>query len=79
MVPAVALLVPVGIWGVFSSSLNWQYRLFCLLGTGAAVLAVLTVWVLYNPPHIELNPDFYLVPLAGLLLFYFVVSIVEMA
>jgi 4-hydroxybenzoate polyprenyltransferase len=79
MVPAVALLVPVGIWGVFSTALNWQYRLFCLLGTGAAVLALITVWILFNPPHIELNPDFYLVPLAGLLLFYFIVSIVEMA
>jgi hypothetical protein len=53
--------------------------LFCLLGTGAAVLALITVWILFNPPHIELNPDFYLVPLAGLLLFYFIVSIVEMA
>jgi hypothetical protein len=37
------------------------------------------VWLLYNPPHIELNPDFYLVPLAALLLFYFVVSIVKLA
>ncbi|MHB8896015.1 MAG: UbiA prenyltransferase family protein [Candidatus Geothermincolia bacterium] len=79
MIPTVALMVPVGIWGVFSSSLNWQYRLFCLLGTGAAILATATVWLLYNPPHIELNPDIYLVPLAGLLLFYFVVSIVGMA
>jgi 4-hydroxybenzoate polyprenyltransferase len=67
MVPAVALLVPVGIWGVFSTALNWQYRLFCLLGTGAAVLALITVWILFNPPHIELNPDFYLVPVAVLL------------
>jgi 4-hydroxybenzoate polyprenyltransferase len=65
MLPVVALLVPVGIWGVFSTSLNWQYRLFCLLGTGAAVLATATVWLLFNPPHIELNPDIYLVPLAS--------------
>jgi 4-hydroxybenzoate polyprenyltransferase len=79
MIPVVALMVPVGIWGVFSSSLNWQYRLFCLLGTGAAILATATVWLLYNPPHIELNPDFYLAPLAALLVFYFVVSIVGLA
>lgn len=79
MIPTVALMVPVGIWGALSTSLNWQYRLFCLLGTGAAILATATVWLLYNPPHIELNPDLYLVPLAGLLMFYFVVSIVGMA
>jgi len=78
MIPIVAVLVPVGIWGVFSSALNWEYRLFCLLGTGAAILATATVWLLFNPPHIELNPDFYLVPLAALLLVYFVVGIVEM-
>ncbi len=79
MLPAVALMVPVGVWGALSTALNWQYRLFCLLGTVAAVMATATVWLLYNPPHIELNPDLYLVPLAGLLLFYFVVSIVGMA
>lgn len=78
MAVIVALMVPVGIWGTLSRALNWEYRLFCFLGTGAAIVAVATVWFLYNPPHIELNPDFYLVPLAGLLLFYFVVSIVEM-
>jgi 4-hydroxybenzoate polyprenyltransferase len=79
MIPTVALMVPVGIWGVFSTSLNWEYRLFCLLGTGAAILATATVWLLFNPPHIELNPDFYLVPLAALLLLYFIVSIVKLA
>jgi 4-hydroxybenzoate polyprenyltransferase len=79
MIPMMVLLVPVGIWGALSSSLNWQYRLFCLLGTGAAVLATLTVYILFNPPHIELNPDIYLVPLALLLGLYFVVSIVGMA
>jgi 4-hydroxybenzoate polyprenyltransferase len=79
MIPTVALMVPVGIWGVFSTSLNWEYRLFCLLGTGAAILATATVWLLFNPPHIELNPDFYLVPRAALLLLYFIVSIVKLA
>ena len=79
MIPVVALMVPVGIWGALSTSLNWEYRLFCLLGTGAAILATATVWLLFNPPHIELNPDFYLVPLAALLLVYFVVSIVKLA
>jgi len=79
MFPTVAVLVPVGIWGALSTSLNWEYRLFCFLGTGAAILAAVTVWLLFNPPHIELNPDFYLVPLAALLLLYFVVSIVKLA
>ena len=79
MIPIVAVLVPVGIWGALSTSLNWEYRLFCFLGTGAAILAAVTVWLLFNPPHIELNPDFYLVPLAALLLLYFVVSIVKLA
>lgn len=79
MIPLVALIVPVGVWGALSPSLHWEYRLFCALGTPAALLALGTVFLLYNPPHIELNPDFYLVPLACLLALYFTMSIVGLA
>lgn len=79
MVPLVAVLVGVGIWGVLSSSLNWQYRLFIGLGAPAAVVATAMVLLLYHPPHIELNPDWLMAPLAGLLFFYFVLGIYGVA
>jgi 4-hydroxybenzoate polyprenyltransferase len=79
MVPLTACIVGVGLWGVLSSSLNWQYRLFCGLGTPAAVVATAAVFFFYHPPHIELNPKLMLVPLGGLLLFYFVLSIIQLS
>ncbi|MBU1670790.1 MAG: UbiA prenyltransferase family protein [Actinobacteria bacterium] len=79
-VPLTAGIVAVGIWGVFfSPSLNWQYKLFLGLGTPAAVLATTLVLLLYFPPHIQLNPHVFLVPLACLLLFYVVMGFYTLA
>ncbi len=79
MIPLTVLIVGVGLWGVFSSSLNWQYRLFLGLGTPAAIAATIAVLLKFHPPHIELSPKYMLVPLAGLLVFYFVLGIVRLA
>ncbi len=79
MVPLTAAIIGVGIWGVFSPTLNWQYRLFLGLGTPAAVLATTLVLLLYFPPHIQLNPHVFLVPLACLLLFYVVMGFYRLA
>lgn len=79
MLPVVAVMVPIGVWGALSSSLHWEYRVFCGIGTPAALLATATVFLLFHPPHIELNPDIYLVPLVCLMLLYFTVSVIELA
>lgn len=79
MVPLTAAIVGIGIWGALSESLAWQYRLFCGLGAPAAVLATAMVLLLFHPPHIELNPMFFVVPLTCLLLLYFATGIYELA
>lgn len=79
MVPMSAILVPLGVWVVFSSSINWQYRLFDGVAAVAAVLATVLVFFLFHPPHIELNPLVMLVPIGALLLFYFLLGLVRVA
>lgn len=79
MIPIAVVLVPVGVWGALSGSLNWQYRLFLAMGTPAALVALGMVLALFHPPHIEMNPDWLLAPLAGLLLFYVVMGIYRVA
>lgn len=79
MIPLTAIVVGVGAWGVFSTHLNWQYRLFCLLGSPAAIVATSAVVLLYHPPHIKVNPNWLVVPLSGLLSFYLVLGIVRVA
>jgi len=75
MVPLAVILLCFGIWGAFQTSLNWQYRLFLGLGGPAASFATALIMLLYHPPHIELNPDILLFPLACLLFFYIVLGI----
>jgi 4-hydroxybenzoate polyprenyltransferase len=79
MVPLTAVVFGVGVWGALAGSLNWQYRLFCALGAPAAVLATAAVFFTFHPPHIELNPLFFIIPLSGLLLLYFVYGIYRVA
>lgn len=74
MVPLTVIVVGIGIWGALSSSINWQYRLFCAMGAPAAIVATAAVLLTFHPPHIELNPLLLLVPLSCLLLFYIILS-----
>ncbi|MBU4179337.1 MAG: UbiA family prenyltransferase [Actinobacteria bacterium] len=74
MVPLTMIVVGIGIWGALSGSINWQYRLFCVLGAPAAIVATAAVMFTFHPPHIELNPLLLLVPLSCLLLFYIILS-----
>jgi 4-hydroxybenzoate polyprenyltransferase len=79
MIPTTVLCAAAGIWAVLSPSLNWQYRLFNGLGIFAAIGFMVMMFVLYRPPHIELNTNLMIYPLAALLLFYFVLGIYELA
>lgn len=79
MIPTTVLCTAVGIWAALSTSLNWQYRLFNGLGIFAAIGFMVLMFMLYRPPHIELNTNLMIYPLAGLLLFYFVLGIYELA
>jgi 4-hydroxybenzoate polyprenyltransferase len=79
MIPLSAIIVPLGVWVVLSSSINWQYRLFDGIAALAAVLATIMALVLFHPPHIELNPLILLVPIGSLLVLYFVLGIVRLA
>jgi cell division protein FtsW (lipid II flippase) len=78
MIPTTVLCAAAGIWAVLSPSLNWQYRLFNGLGIFAAIGFMVMMFMLYRPPHIELNTNLMIYPLAGLLLFYFVLGIYEL-
>ena len=78
MIPVSALCVAAGIWAVLSPSLNWQYRLFNGLGIFAAVGFTVFLILIYRPPHIELNANLIIYPLAILLLFYFVLGIYQL-
>lgn len=79
MVPMSTVLVPLGAWVVFTTRINWQYRLFDGIAAVAAVAATVMVLMLFHPPHIELNPLILLVPIGALLVFYFVLGLVSVA
>lgn len=79
MIPVTVLCAAAGIWAAFSSSLNWQYRLFNGLGIFGAIGFTVLMFALYHPPHIELNTNLIIYPLALMLLFYFVLGIYELA
>lgn len=79
MIPVCVLCTAAGIWAALSTSLNWQYRLFNGLGIFAAIGFTVFLILIYRPPHIELNANLIIYPLAGLLLFYFVLGIYELA
>jgi 4-hydroxybenzoate polyprenyltransferase len=79
MVPATVLVTAAGIWAVLSHSLNWQYRLFNGLGIFAAIGLTILMFALFHPPHIELNANIIIYPLAAMLLFYVALTIYELA
>ena len=79
MIPVCVLCVAAGLWAVLSTSLNWQYRLFNGLGMFVAIGFTVFLFLIYRPPHIELNVNLIIVPLAVMLLFYFVLGIYELA
>ena len=79
MIPVCVLCVAAGLWAVLSTSLNWQYRLFNGLGMFVAIGFTVFLFLIFRPPHIELNVNLIIVPLAVMLLFYFVLGIYELA
>lgn len=79
MIPATVLVTATGIWAALSRSLNWQYRLFNGLGIFAVIGFTILMFVLFHPPHIELNANIIIYPLAAMLLFYVALTIYELA
>lgn len=79
MVPMTVVVVPLGVWVVLSTQINWQYRLFDGIAAVAAVVATVMALLLFHPPHIELNPLILLVPIGTLLVFFFVLGLVSVA
>ncbi len=79
MIPATIGCMAAGIWAVLTPSLVWQYKLFNGLGIFAAIGFTILMFVLYHPPHIELNTNLIIVPLGLMLLFYFGVGIYQLA
>jgi 4-hydroxybenzoate polyprenyltransferase len=78
MIPLTVAMVVPGVL-VAVSGAAWQYRLMAGLGTVLAVAGVTVVLYCWKPPHIDLDPNWVLVPMNLFIIFFFTCGIVRVA
>lgn len=79
MIPLTVAMVPLGVLVALSGDAAWQYRLLAGLGTALAIAGVSVVLHCWKPPHIELDPNWVLVPMNLFIAFFMVYGIVRLA
>jgi len=63
MVPLVVAMIPVGVLVILNTSAAWEYRWIAALGTPLSIAGTAVIFYLWEPPHIDLNPDVVLLPM----------------
>ncbi|MBU4194716.1 MAG: UbiA family prenyltransferase [Actinobacteria bacterium] len=78
MVPLTVAMAPLAVLIAIADT-AWQYRLMAGLGTVLAVAGVTVVLYCWKPPHIELDPNWVLVPMNLFIIFFLVYGIIRVA
>lgn len=78
MVPLTAAMIPPAVLIGLSQAV-WQFKVMAGAGTVLALAGVSAVIYFWEPPHIELNPDYVLIPMDVCILFFVVYGIVRIS